>query len=179
MKLYQYDIYRYYGKYKENLRQRIFRPKGLKYTVLLRKYTMSKNKLIKFYYMVRVYLYSRKTFIQIPVETKIDKGFYIGHDGRVIISSDAVIGKNVNVATGITIGYANRGEKQVSPIIVDNVWIGTNAVIVGKVHIGNDVLIAPASYVNFDVPDHSIVIGNPGKIIHRENATEKYVNRKV
>ena len=46
-------------------------------------------------------------------------------------------------------------------------------------HIGNNVLIAPNSYVNFDVPDNSIVIGNPGKIIHKDNATEDYINRKV
>ena len=40
-------------------------------------------------------------------------------------------------------------------------------------------LIAPGSYVNFDVPDHSIVIGNPGKIIKRENATDIYIKNKV
>ena len=63
------------------------------------------------------------------------------------------------------------------PTIKDNVWIGTNAVIVGNITIGEDVLIAPLTYVNFDVPDHSIVIGNPGKIISRENATEDYIIR--
>ena len=58
-------------------------------------------------------------------------------------------------------------------------WIGTNAVIVGNVRIGSDVLIAPLSFVNFDVPDHSIVIGNPAKIISRENAVEGYIENKV
>ena len=56
---------------------------------------------------------------------------------------------------------------------------GANAVIVGKINIGNNVLIAPNSYVNFDVPDNSIVIGNPGKIIHKDNATEGYINKKA
>ena len=41
--------------------------------------------------------------------------------------------------------------------------------------IGNDVLIAPNTFVNFDVPDHSIVIGNPAKIHHRDNATEGHI----
>ena len=54
-------------------------------------------------------------------------------------------------------------------------WIGPNATIVGKIKVGNDVLIGANSYVNFDVPDHSIVIGNPGKIISKENATEDYI----
>ena len=71
------------------------------------------------------------------------------------------------------------GGKQGVPTIGNYVWIGINAVIVGKVNIGNDVLIAPNSYVNCDVPDHSIVFGNPCIIKHRDNATEGYVNRKV
>ena len=51
--------------------------------------------------------------------------------------------------------------------------------IVGKVKIGSDVLIAPLTYVNFDVPDHSIVIGNPGRIIPKENATADYISNRV
>ena len=48
---------------------------------------------------------------------------------------------------------------------------------IGK--IGGDVMIAPLTFVNFDVPPHSIVIGNPAKIIHRENATEGYIENRV
>lgn len=73
------------------------------------------------------------------------------------------------------IGGGRRG----APVIGDEVWIGINATIVGKVTIGDDVLIAPNSYVNCDVPSHSIVFGNPCIIKHRENATEGYINRKV
>lgn len=71
------------------------------------------------------------------------------------------------------------GGKQGAPIIGNEVWIGINAVIVGHVKIGDDVLIAPNSYVNCDVPSHSIVFGNPCIIKYRDNATEGYVNRKV
>jgi serine O-acetyltransferase len=56
---------------------------------------------------------------------------------------------------------------------------GTNAVVVGGITIGNNVLIVPNSYVNFDVPPHSVVIGNPAKIIPTSNATKDYINRKV
>lgn len=63
-----------------------------------------------------------------------------------------------------------------APVISDNVWIGTNAVIVGAVHMGTDVLIAPNSYVNCDVPEHSIVLGNLCVIKHRLNVTESYEN---
>lgn len=77
------------------------------------------------------------------------------------------------------IGQTNRGGRQGTPVIGNEVWIGINAAIVGKVTIGDDVLIAPNSYVNCDVPSHSIVFGNPCIIKHRENATEGYINRKV
>jgi serine O-acetyltransferase len=59
------------------------------------------------------------------------------------------------------------------------VWIGPNAVIVGKIKIGNNVLIAPNAYVNFDVPDNSIVIGNPATFSENKNATMGYINHKI
>jgi serine O-acetyltransferase len=59
------------------------------------------------------------------------------------------------------------------------VWIGANAVIVGGITIGSNVLIAPNSYVNFDVPANSVVVGNPGAIYATERATEAYINNKI
>lgn len=64
-------------------------------------------------------------------------------------------------------------------MIGNRVWIGTNAVVVGNIVIGDDVLIAPNAYVNFNVPSHSVVVGNPAKIISRENAVEGYINNCV
>ena len=49
--------------------------------------------------------------------------------------------------------------------------------IVGGITIGDDVLIAPNAFVNFDVPSHSVVVGNPAVVHPRENATEGYINR--
>ena len=179
MKKYKYDIFRYYGKYKEGFIRYFFKPKGLKYMITFRKCEIASNRIAKEFYKIKLYLLSQKTYIQIPYNTKIGEGFYIGHYGRVIINPYAVIGKNVNVSTGVTIGQENRGERKGSPKIGNEVWIGSNAVIVGNITIGDDVLIAPLSYVNFDVPDHSIVVGNPARIIHKDNATEGYINRKV
>ena len=63
--------------------------------------------------------------------------------------------------------------------IGDEVWIGPNAVIVGNIKIGNNVLIAPNAYVNFDVPENSVVIGNPAQITTNLNATQGYINHKI
>ena len=48
-----------------------------------------------------------------------------------------------------------------------------------KIKIGNNVLIAPNAYVNFDVPDNSVVVGNPAQITPKDNATEDYINKKI
>jgi len=173
------DLYRWYGEKGEGFVARVFRRPELKYLYWFRKAQQAKNPISKIFAILKLRRWSEKTNIQIPYKTKIGEGFYIGHCGRVIINPQAVLGKNVNIATGVTIGQENRGKRKGSPTISDRVWIGTNAVIVGNITIGTDVLIAPLSYVNFDVPDHSIVIGNPAKIIHRENATEGYINDTV
>jgi len=173
------DLYRYYGEEGESLKARLFRPREIKYLHTFRKVQASSFFLAKIYYRLKLRRLSLKTQIQIPGTTKIGEGFYIGHLGRVIISYEAVIGRNVNIATGVTIGREIRGKREGAPTIGDNCWIGTNAVIVGNVNIGSDVLIAPLTFVNFDVPDHSIVIGNPAKIIHKDNATEGYIDHTV
>lgn len=77
------------------------------------------------------------------------------------------------------VGQANRGIRKGCPIIGDRVWIGINAVVVGNVTIGDDVMIAPNSFVNVDVPSHSVVFGNPCVIKHRNWATEGYVNNVI
>lgn len=74
------------------------------------------------------------------------------------------------------IGQQNRGRLKGTPTIGNNVWIGINAAVVGKITIGDDVLIAPNSFVNCDIPSHSVVFGNPCIIKHRDHATEGYVN---
>lgn len=173
------DLYRWYGEEGESLKRRLFRPREISYMYFLRKMQSASNPVAKAYYKFRLHRLSLKTNIQISSAAKIGEGFYIGHTGRIIINPQAVLGKNINIATGVVIGRENRGEREGAPTIGDNCWIGANSVIVGKVNIGNDVFIAPLTFVNFDVPDHSIVIGNPAKISPKENATLGYINRTV
>ncbi len=178
-KHFEKDLYRWYGDKKESLTQRIFRPQEIKYMYHFRKSQDANNFIFKTFHRFLLYRISSKTQIQIPWSTKIGEGFYIGHCGRIIINSKAVLGKNINVATGVTIGQENRGKREGCPKIGNNVWIGTNSVVVGNISIGDDVLIAPLTFVNFSVPSHSIVIGNPAKIIYKEKATEHYINYTV
>lgn len=117
--------------------------------------------------------------VEISPGTEIGEGLYVGHPYCITINPKAVIGKNCNIHKGVTIGQENRGKRRGTPIIGDSVWIGVNSTIVGAIKIGDDVLIAPNTYVNIDVPSHSVVFGNPCIIKPRENATEGYVNNKI
>ena len=137
-------------------------------------YRLKKNNIIR---KIAMRYYSIKYGLDIYCDC--GPGLYLGHARGITVNPGARIGKNCNIHKGVTIGQENRGSRKGAPIIGNDVWIGINAVIVGNVKIGNDVLIAPLTYVNFDIPDHSIVIGNPGKIIKRKNATKDYINNKV
>jgi serine O-acetyltransferase len=177
----QKDFYRESGKWLSTFEiwTKCINP-NLHFIYVLRKSQQYKNtSILKMVWKFILRHYQIKYGFQIYPETKIGEGFYLGHWGSLVINPNAVIGKNCNIAQGVTIGQQNRGKNTGFPTIGDEVWIGTNAVIVGGITIGNNVLIAPNSYVNFDVPENSIVMGNPGKIYEAENATEGYINNKV
>lgn len=168
------DLFRYGGLTKIS---RGKRNPGFKYMYYLRKASQYKRfSLFGIYFGFIVKRLSYKYGFQIPVTTTIGEGFYIGHFGTIVINQDVKIGKNCNIAHLTTIGQANRGRNKGCPTIGDNVWIGTGSVIAGKINIGNNVLIAPNSFVNIDIPNNSLVIGNPAKVIRKENPTEGYIN---
>ena len=172
------DLYRYIGddscRLLMQIRYVLFVP-GFQYIWLLRKSQLSRNPLSRLFFNALLKLCSYKFAIQIPPSTRIDEGFRIVHWGHIVVNPDTKIGKNFNISQGCLIGNA-QGRNKGTPIIGDNVCMNANSIIVGGVKIGNNVLIAPGAFVNFDVPDNSIVIGNPGKIIERESSpTEKYI----
>lgn len=129
----------------------------------------------KYYYRFKCKRLARMTGVEFYVNLNIGDALVIGHWGRIIVSGDAKIGKQCMLTHGVTIGRDIRGKRKGVPIIGDRVCIRANSTVVGNVIIGNDVLIAPNTFVNFDVPSNSIVIGNPAKIISRENASEGHI----
>lgn len=173
------DLYRYSGKRSLALLLRyFFFTPGFRYVFLYRKTSNSSFMIQKILWKVLLRRCMLSTAIQIPELTNIDKGFRICHFGHIVVNPATVIGKNFNISQGVTIGHA-EGKIKGSPKIGDNLSIQSNAVVVGGINVGNDVLIAPNAFVNFDVPDGSIVIGNPGKIILKEKASAKYIVYKV
>ena len=174
------DCHRYAGdSSRSQMAKQRFVQLGFRYSSLLRKAQAHGSGLPYYWYRFRLLGLSKKSGFQIGYGAQIGAGLFIGHRGTVVVNGEARLGSNVNLSPGVLIGQENRGLHVGVPQLGNRVWVGTNAVIVGGIRIGNDVLIAPNSYVNFDVPDHSIVIGNPARIIHRENATEGYCHNLV
>lgn len=177
----QKDFYRESGKWLSTfgIWKKCINP-NLHYLYLFRKAQKHRKKPISgVFWKFLLRHYQIKYGFQIYPETQIGEGLYLGHWGTLVINPKAKIGKNCNIAQGVTIGQQNRGKNEGYPVIGDEVWIGPNAVIVGSVSIGNNVLIAPNAYVNFDVPENSMVMGNPGKIYPADNATQAYINNKI
>ena len=110
---------------------------------------------------------------------QIGKGLYLGHPYNITVGGGVKIGNNVNLSKGCTLGMENRENRRGVPVIGNHVVIGINATVVGRITIGDDVFIAPNSFVNFDVPDHSVVVGNPGVIHRKKDATLAYINFSV
>ena len=168
------DLYRYSA-----LTSKIkgFRKEGFRYMYFFRKASKyKKHSPLGIFYNFILRRLGYKYGFQIPSNTKIGKGLYIGHFGSVVINKNAIIGEYCNIAHSTTIGQVSTGRLKGCPTIGNYVWIGTGAVIVGNVNIGSNVLIAPNSFVNMDVPNNSLVIGNPAKIIAKENPTKGYIN---
>lgn len=146
-----------------------------KFIVAYRKFQANRDNIIGVYYRKKLDSIERKTGIHIEGNPNFGRGLIIGHYGRIIINGNAKFGEQIYITHGVTIGQNAVGKRKGTPVIGNRVRIGANACIVGNVRIGNDVLIAPNAFVNIDVPDHSVVVGNPCMIHYKENATEGYL----
>ena len=171
------DFYRFHGngsKFREFIIL-FFKQPCFRYMVIYRIASgYSKKHLIGIVSRMWFNLLKGRFNLQVYLKTKIGKGFRLNQYGNIVINQGVVIGDNCNVAQGVTIGNVSRGKLKGCPKIGNRVWIGANAVVVGNISIGDDVLIAPLSYVNCDIPANAVVSGNPIKI-HNYNGSGVYV----
>lgn len=172
------DYYRMTGtKYKVSIKSLIqwLFSHQIRYVFWWRKCSKKKS----LFYKMILKRYATKYGLEISPDAVIGKGLYLGHPYNITVGGGVVVGNNVNLHKGCTIGRENRGKRAGVPIIGNDVSVGINATVIGNIRIDDDVMIAPNSFVNFDVPAHSVVVGNPGVIHHKENATDRYISFRV
>jgi len=168
------DLYRYDGLVgPKGFLKGCFDP-GFRYTFILRKIIACGPTTFSGIFLRVLRLLLTHRGFEISYEAQIGPGLSLYHRGSVFIGP-IKIGRNCTIAHNVTIGRTLKEGKIGRPTLGDNVWVGTGAVVVGRIDIGNDVLIAPNAFVNFDIPDHSLVIGNPGKIYPKANPTKYYI----
>lgn len=111
----------------------------------------------------------RKTGIEIHPGATIGKGLFIDHGSGVIIGETAVLGDNVTLFQGVTLGGTGKEQGKRHPTIEDNVMISAGAKVLGSFTIGANSKIGAGSVVLKPVPPNSTVVGVPGRIVRRDN----------
>jgi len=111
----------------------------------------------------------RRTGIEIHPGAQIGEGFFIDHGNGVIIGETAVIGNNVTLYQGVTLGGTGKEHGKRHPTIGDNVMISAGAKVLGSFTIGENSKIGAGSVVLSAVPPNSTVVGVPGRVVKRNN----------
>ena len=125
----------------------------------------------KHYFLARWYSQRtvRKTGIEIHPGAKIGKGLFIDHGNGVIIGETTIIGDNVTLYQGVTLGGTGKEKGKRHPTIGNNVMISAGAKVLGSFTVGENSKIGAGSVVLSEVPPNCTVVGVPGRVVKRDN----------
>ena len=112
---------------------------------------------------------ARKTGIEIHPGARIGKGLFIDHGSGVIIGETTIIGDNVTLYQGVTLGGTGKEKGKRHPTLKDNVMVSAGAKILGSFTIGENSKIGAGSVVREEVPPNCTVVGVPGRIVRMGN----------
>ena len=135
-------------------------------------YRLAHKLYLKKHYFLARYISQRavrKTGIEIHPGAQIGSGFFIDHGSGVIIGETTIIGNNVTLYQGVTLGGTGKETGKRHPTIEDNVMISAGAKVLGSFTIGAGSKIGAGSVVLEEVPPNCTVVGVPGRIVKREN----------
>jgi len=112
---------------------------------------------------------ARKTGIEIHPGATIGKGFFIDHGSGVVIGETTIIGDNVTLYQGVTLGGTGKECGKRHPTIGNNVMISVGAKVLGSFTVGDNSKIGAGSVVIEEVPPNCTVVGVPGRIVKQDN----------
>lgn len=114
---------------------------------------------------------ARRTGIEIHPGAQIGERLFIDHGNGVIIGETAIIGDNVTLYQGVTLGGTGKETGKRHPTVKDNVMISAGAKVLGSFVIGENSKIGAGSVVLEEVPPNSTVVGVPGRVVKRNNVS--------
>ena len=112
---------------------------------------------------------ARKTGIEIHPGAQIGEGIFIDHGHGVVIGETTIIGNNVTLFQGVTLGGTGKETGKRHPTLEDNVMVSVGAKVIGSFTIGENSKIGAGSVVLHEVPPNCTVVGVPGRIVKRDN----------
>ena len=108
------------------------------------------------------------TGIEIHPAATIGERLFIDHGFGVVIGETTIIGDDVLIYQGVTLGGTGKEHGKRHPTVGNNVTIGAGAKVLGNITIGDNSNIGAGSVVIDDVPEHSTVVGVPGRVVHQK-----------
>lgn len=169
------DLYRYLSNNSFRSFCRAWFIQGFRFTFFFRigQWALNKNHFI--YVVNRLILrhYQLLYGIVIDPSTQIGRGLYIGHWGGIVVNPNSVIGENCNLSPGVLLGqnWSQEKGKFGYPRIGSQVFLGNGCKIIGDVVVGDNVLVGVGAVVVDNVPDNSIVVGGPAKIVSQNGSS--------
>lgn len=140
-------------------------------------------KIARFFYKKKMFTLSRiitnhckkTTGMEIHPGAIIGKNFFIDHGLDVVIGETTIIGNNVTLFQGVTLGGTGKNKIKRHPTLKNNIVVGSGAKVLGNITIGNNVKIGANAVVLKDVPDNCTVVGIPGKILKKDTVNLKKI----
>lgn len=120
---------------------------------------------LKFFIRISAHITKILTGIEIHPAAQIGKAFFIDHGAGVVIGETTIIGDNVTIYQGVTLGGVSTKKEKRHPTLGSNIIVGAGAKILGNISIGDYVQVGANSVVIKDIPAYSTVVGIPGRIV--------------
>lgn len=108
---------------------------------------------------------------QIPWQTNIGPGLYIGHYGTIIVNPNSTIGVNCNISIGVLLGLNHKLDADGHslgfeyPVVGNRVSLGNNCKVIGGVEVGDNCIVGVSAVVTKSLPANSVAVGCPAKVI--------------
>lgn len=134
------------------------------------------HRIAHFFYKIRLFLLARLisqiarffTGIEIHPGARIGKGFFIDHGMGVVIGETSIIGDNVTLFQGVSLGGTGKEKGKRHPTIGNNVVIGAGAKVLGNITVGDNSYIGANAVVVKDAPPNSTIVGVPGRVTKQD-----------
>ncbi len=170
------DLYRYMTSCSAKSYLRGWYIAGFRYTFFMRccRYFASKKgggQLLHLFCRVALRHYSMKYGFQIPWQTNIGPGLYIGHHGAIIVNPNSSIGANCNISVGVLLGLNYKLDAKGHslcfeyPAVGNRVSLGNNCKVIGSVSVGDNCIVGVSAVVTKSLPANSVAVGCPAKVI--------------